>query len=128
MFRGVLFNALYYYPQKLQAGYYCTIKSRKKSKKSTVCDFYFAPHCTRVRTPARRTIQILYFLLFTFFIVDYCRDRYTFLWTAIQVGGDKWQELGDKVLCMSRKSSTFASDFGNTPFPPPKPCKISAHF
>ena len=66
MFRGVLFNALYYYHKKLQAGYYCTIKSRKKSKKSTVCDFYFAPHSARVRTPARCTIQILYFLLFTF--------------------------------------------------------------
>lgn len=58
------------------------IKSRKKSKKSTVCDFHFTRptsyilHLTSylVRTPARRTIQILYFLLFTFFIVDYCRD------------------------------------------------------
>ena len=26
--------------------------------------------------------------------------------------GDKWHELGDKVLRISEKSSTFASDFG----------------
>ena len=43
----------------------------KKGKKSTVCDFHFAPHSSRVRTPARCTIQILYFLLFTFYLFYY---------------------------------------------------------
>ena len=65
--------------------------------------FLFSIVPIRVRMSARYIIQIRYFLLFTFFI----RLRVE---SKITTYRDKYHDLGDKVLRMSKKSSTFAPD------------------